>query len=292
MSSAKPDKWYAVSIVVTPDYVEPAEFAFNGLDSLGSDVSMFPESGDALCTVTAYFSSPPAEQFVLSELQNAARIYELPDDIDFALRQSLVEDQDWLAEWKKYWKPVKIGRFIIAAPWHQIEYAGKLVIRIEPNMAFGTGTHETTQLCLAAIDENYRDGRSFLDVGTGTGILAIAASMMSNGSDRIGAVDTDADAVAIARTNASLNGVSHLIEFSAGPVEAVSGRFDVVCANLTADVIVSILPALLAKCNKLLILSGILGVQEDAVLDALPKGLNFEVTRAGEWIAVIAETGN
>src|SRR5258708_29342780 len=109
-----------------------------------------------------------------------------------------VADEDWLGEWKKSWQPVEVGaRFIIAPPWVEVSHEpNRCVIRIEPGMAFGTGTHETTRLCLVAI-EKYFAGGSFLDVGTGTGILAIAAAKLFP-SARLEACDTDADAITIA----------------------------------------------------------------------------------------------
>src|SRR5205085_3138018 len=103
----------------------------------------------------------------------------------------VVEEIDWLAEWKKHWQPTEVGRFVIAPPWQEIDPGDKILIQIEPNMAFGTGTHETTQLCLDAISELYRPQLTFLDVGTGTGILAIAAAKL--GGDQVLACDTDAD---------------------------------------------------------------------------------------------------
>jgi ribosomal protein L11 methyltransferase len=163
------------------------------------------------------------------------------------------------------------------------------VIRIEPGMAFGTGTHETTRLCLAAI-EKYFDGESFLDVGTGTGILAIAAALL-NPQACIEACDTDADAVRIARENAHLNGVAGRISFRVGTVEeTATASADVVCANLTADVIVPLLPALLAATCGRLILSGILGTQAEWVNERLHElGVTntCEVASDGEWIAII-----
>ncbi len=286
--STKPNDWYAVSVTITPEYTEAAEFAFNGMDSLGSEVDLLSDKNSDLCVVTAYFSSPPDERSVANEMRSAARVYGLPEDVDFVVKSSVVADQDWLAEWKKYWKPVTIGRFVIAAPWHEVDAAGKTVVRIEPNMAFGTGTHETTQLCLAEIDRSFRPGQSFLDVGTGTGILAIAAAMISDGGTSIVAVDTDADAVEIARVNAELNGVADRIRFSAGPIETAPGRFDIVCANLTADVIVPILPDLVDRTGSTLVLSGILAEQEKLVLNAMPQGLSPAIARAGEWIAITA----
>ena len=132
---------------------------------------------------------------------------------------------------KKYWKPVEIGRFY-PAPWHEVDEGKGIVIRIEPNMAFGTGTHETTKLCLEAIDRNYQPGQSFLDVGTGTGILAIAAARMAGPDAKITAVDNDPDAVAIAIENAKLNSVAERITIETGTM--IGADSHAWCANLTA----------------------------------------------------------
>jgi ribosomal protein L11 methyltransferase len=201
-----------------------------------------------------------------------------------------VADRDWLGEWKKSWQPVRVGeRFIVAPPWSEIgESEERLVIRIEPGMAFGTGTHETTRLCLEAI-EKYFEGGSFLDVGTGTGILSIAAALLRPGA-RIEACDTDADAVEIARENARLNGVADRISFLSGTLDEQTASADLVCANLTADVIVPLLPALISATCGRLILSGILDSQTELVLRRLQE-LGFtrraEVIAKGEWVAII-----
>ncbi len=283
---AKIGKWYAVSVTVTPEYTEAAEFAFNEMDSLGSEVDLLSNNNCDLCTVTAYFTTRPADEDMNSTLRTSAGIHGLSPDIDFVVRHSVVEEQDWLAEWKKYWKPTEIGRFVIAAPWHEVDSLGKIVIRIEPNMAFGTGTHETTQLCLQAIDKHYHPGQTFLDVGTGTGILAIAAAKLSTRDEKISAIDTDADAIVIAHTNARLNGLGDKIDFSLGSVDKTTNTFDFVCANLTADVIVPILPRLLDKTKQILVLSGILAEQERMVTDTIGGGLERSVNASGEWISI------
>jgi ribosomal protein L11 methyltransferase len=155
-------------------------------------------------------------------------------------------------------------------------------------MAFGTGTHETTRLCLAAI-EKYFTGGSFLDVGTGTGILAIAAAKLYP-SARIEACDTDAEAVEIARENARLNGVAAQVSFSVGTIDDTTASADLVCANLTADVILPLLPALTgATCGRL-ILSGILDSQTELILARLQElgsTQQPQILTDGEWIAVI-----
>ena len=164
-----------------------------------------------MLTVSAYFDAPPERELVRTELAEALRIYQLPTSSAREMNVREVADRDWLGEWKKSWQAVAVGeRFIIAPPWAEVSASGRIVIRIEPGMAFGTGTHETTRLCLAAI-EKYFAGGSFLDVGTGTGILAIAAAKLFPDA-RIEAIDTDLQAVEIATENARLNGAPN-IEF-------------------------------------------------------------------------------
>jgi ribosomal protein L11 methyltransferase len=287
--SVNPGKWYAVSVTVPAQYTDAIENAFGELDCLGTGVDLLSDPAGDRRTVTAYFSSPQDLKAVKADLSVAARIFGLPPDVDLQIDEAVIEDQDWLAEWKKYWKPTEMGRFVVAAPWHEVEGAGKTVIRIEPNMAFGTGTHETTQLCLAAIDENYRPWMSFLDVGTGTGLLAIAAASIADPGVRLAAVDIDVDAVAIAAVNAKLNGAGERIEFAAGTLDSIAGAFDFVCANLTADVILPLLPELIRRTRSTLVLSGILAEQEASIVDALPASLVADVRRAGEWITLVFE---
>jgi ribosomal protein L11 methyltransferase len=179
-------------------------------------------------------------------------------------------------------------RFVIAPPWSEVaEKPDRIVIRIEPGMAFGTGTHETTRLCLVAL-EKYFVGGTLFDVGTGTGILAIAAARLQKDA-RVEACDTDAEAVEIARENAKLNGVAEQINFRTGTVEETGVSFDCVCANLTADVILPLLPALVgATCGRL-ILSGILDIQAAAIHARLAElGItDTETVADGEWVAII-----
>src|SRR5262249_49476083 len=170
-----------------------------------------------------------------------------------------------------------------------IETGGRSVVRIDPGMAFGTGTHETTRLCLAAI-EKYWGGGSLLDVGTGTGILAIAAALLAPGS-RVVAIDVDPQAVEIARENAAINRVS--VEVSAQPLTSFSGcKFDAVIANLTAEMIVDLFPALIACLapSGLLILSGILTeLAQEVERAAASTDLAIEERNEdGEWCGIIA----
>ena len=223
-----------------------------------------------------------------ASLLEAFRVYGLASSSARELKLREVEGRDWLAEWKKSWRPASVGRFVVAPPWSEIRDAsGQLVIRVEPGMAFGTGTHETTRLCLAAIEKHFRGG-SFLDVGTGTGVLAIAAAMLDP-SARVEACDTDPLAVSVAEENARLNGVASRISFRVGSVDDSTPSADFVCANLTADVILPLLPALTAAACGRLILSGILDTQAEQVWARLLElgAEDCEVTRDGEWVCVI-----
>lgn len=281
--------WYALDVIMEGAAREAVEYALMEAGALGTEGAVAPDAA-GLLRAAAYFDAPPERERVRAALAEALRIYSLPSSAvrDVAVRE--VEPRDWLGEWKKNWRPVEVGaRFLIAPPWSEVENAsGRLVVRIEPGMAFGTGTHETTRLCLAAIEKHFAGG-SLLDVGTGTGVLAIAAAKI-DGQARVEACDTDAEAVEIARENARLNGVGERIAFRVGSVTGETASADFVCANLTADVILPLLPSLAgATCGRL-VLSGILAEQCDAVLAALRQlGIHdCEAETAGEWVAIIA----
>jgi ribosomal protein L11 methyltransferase len=276
----KPGGWYALDVDIEPSASEAIEYALMEAGALGT------ENHDHL--VTAYFAETPSRERVRNELFEALRIYELPSSSvrDMNLRE--VAERDWLEEWKQNWQPVETGGFIIAPPWSRLDNThDRIVIRIEPGMAFGTGTHETTRLCLDAIQKHF-SGDSFLDVGTGTGILAIAAAKLFPHA-HIEAFDTDETAIAIARENADANGISEQIIFRAGSVDKSTAAADLVCANLTADVITPMLPVLVGlTCGKL-ILSGILETQVEMVQAGLHEcGIeDFEIAQDGEWVSLI-----
>lgn len=313
-NDGQPDSWFAIEISVESVASEAVEYAFNSLDALGSEINLMSKSRNDYVTVIGYFDRLPDDQILQDEIHYALRIHNLSEDSIRSIFRKEVENADWLAVWKKHWKPTVVGGFIIAPPWESVKDDSKIIIKIEPNMAFGTGTHETTKLCLMAIDNEFESGESFLDVGTGTGILAIAAAKLAtdypDGSGRgiqshqnvnfsendelknsvtyvanILACDTDIDSITIAKENAALNNVAENIDFFTGPISADTTRFDFVCANLTFDVILPMLTLLMEKTNRILVLSGILREQEEMILKAL-SGRVFEVDRLGEWIAV------
>jgi ribosomal protein L11 methyltransferase len=281
----QPSGWYALDVNLEPAAREAVEYALMEAGALGTETG---DELDGLVQISGYFAATPDRERVRNELFEALRIYELPSSSVRDMNVREVEQRDWLEEWKQNWQPVEIGRFIIAPPWSDLgAIHDRLIIRIEPGMAFGTGTHETTRLCLDAIQKHFAGG-SLLDVGTGTGILAIAAAKLFPEA-RIEACDTDEMAVAIARENAEINGVLDQIDFRIGSVEESTASADLVCANLTADVITQILPSLVSvSCGKL-ILSGILETQVAMAQAGLhDNGIDeFEIEQDGEWVALI-----
>jgi ribosomal protein L11 methyltransferase len=282
-------EWFAVDVVIDPEAAEAVESAFNSLDCLGTETGTWKTLKGAPIRVSAFFAQSPDLAAIENAIKDELDIYGFAADVIGSISPRPIEQTDWLAEWKKHWRPVEVGRFIIAPPWFAVDDIGKHIIRIEPNMAFGTGTHETTQLCLKAISENLTPARSFLDVGTGTGILAIAAAKL--GAAPIAACDTDADSITIARENAGANGVGDKIDLFQGSVDDATPSFDLVCANLTLDVIVPLLPLLIARSNHLLVLSGILTEQESVIQNELLKFQlsHFKFENAGEWISVLID---
>jgi ribosomal protein L11 methyltransferase len=282
-------KWFALEVTARAEASEAVEFALNELDALGTEINNLGKNDTETLTIIGYFNEQFANQIWQKQLLDAVQIYGFSADAIKKTEWREVENQDWLAEWKKHWRPTETEKFIIAPTWETVENTEKIVIRIEPSMAFGTGTHETTKLCLRAIEENYDRRMSFLDVGTGTGILAIAAAKLQipGSGFPVAGCDTDDDSIKIARENAKLNETPN-IEFFAGSISEKTPGFDFVCANLTADVILPILPLLIEKSKKVLVLSGILKEQENQITDALQKFQisDYKIETDGEWIAL------
>lgn len=278
--------WHVIDASVTGDAREAVEYGLMEAGALGTETI---ESANGTARVVGYFEIPVQLNAVREKVDEALRIYSIAETMLRELTARELREQDWLTEWKKHWQPVQLGRFVIAPSWSEAPAGGPdyILIRIDPGMAFGTGTHETTRLCLKAIDKYFSAG-SFFDVGTGTGILAIAAAKIAPDA-RIVACDTDADAVRIAHENAALNGVEERIDFRVGNVSEEMPSTDFVCANLTAPVIINLLPTLLgATCGRL-VLSGILDSQFEMVngrLMQLAASVN-EVMQDGEWIALV-----
>lgn len=296
--------WQAVEIEAGSAAEEALEYALNELGSLGTQTDSLGKKKTADLHIVGYFEERVSDRLLRSKVNEALKIYGLPGSVIKKISWQKIAERDWLAEWKKHWRPTETERFIIAPPWEEIGRTEKHVIRIEPQMAFGTGTHETTRLCLRLIEREYRPEMSFFDVGCGTGILAIAAAKLRQDGagghaddaqmaetapeDFITGCDTDPEAVRVARENARLNGAGG-IKFLAGSITDETRSADFVCANVTLDIIVPLLPLLIEKTRRILVLSGILAEQKDQISAELNKSgiTDFELCSDGEWIALL-----
>lgn len=194
------------------------------------------------------------------------------------LRARTVEDASWADAWKRHFPVLRVGRRLVLRPsWRRYRtQPGDVVIRLDPGRAFGTGHHETTRLCLEALEERLAPGNTVLDVGTGSGILSVAAALL--GAARVDAVDIDPAAVQVTAANAARNGVQDVVRVAEGSlgeawpfVEPPVGRYDLVVANLNSALIQELARPLLQalRPDGVALLSGVSGDQEDACLDAL-----------------------
>ena len=211
----------------------------------------------------------------------------------FNVTQQLTDDQDWLYKWQEHFKPTKVSERIVVKPtWESYEAkADELVIEIDPGMAFGTGTHETTSMCLQALEKYLKAEQKVLDVGCGSGILAIGAALLG-AKEAIG-IEIDTDAVTIAKSNVELNHLSDKIKVQYGDLtKGVDYKADIVVANLMADLVVMLTPDVARHLNAggIYISSGILLEKEELVSEAI-KAAGFsivEVLTDGEWCCIVA----
>jgi ribosomal protein L11 methyltransferase len=283
--------WHCVEVEIARIGETAATTQLWGLNTTGVEISEDANNPDFV-TLRAYFNSAPDTEKLRERILRDLKLIGLPE---FALRgitSLTVADQDWLAEWKKGYEPIAVGQSLLICPsWRrdQARNSDRIVIEIDPGMAFGTGTHETTRGCLELL-EKYWKGGSLLDVGTGTGILAIAAVKLRPGSRVVG-FDLDPEAVEVALENAAINGVADEIEIEVNKLSSYQGQeFDLILANLTADVIIPLSPEFpqVLKPQGALIVSGVLREQTDDVRAALEShNLSLiEMMPEGDWMTM------
>lgn len=277
--------WFQLSLTVqAPD----AEVLSAHLFDLGCCGVQEEAAGDGIRLV-AYFEDRQDREVLLRTLH--AHL----DDLGTAaeIQVADVPDADWATAWRVHFKPVfPTPRMVVCPPWDvQLAPAGGFSMVIDPQMGFGTGHHETTRLALMGLERCVRSGDRVLDVGTGSGILSIAAIKL--GAAFVAAVDTDKPAVDNARDNLVKNGVADRVEVRLGSVDAAPGVFDVVAANIISGILVPMLPDLVARLagSGQMVLGGVLTRERDAFLKALSDvGLVVKDEMAdGEWLCVIAE---
>ena len=207
-----------------------------------------------------------------------------------------VEESDWAEAWKKFFKPIVIGNIVVKPSWEEFERTSseQIMLELDPGMAFGTGSHATTQLCLELLQRYVRPGDRVLDIGTGSGILSIAAAML--GASRVVGLDVDQLAVSVARENIRRNGVADRVSVYRGDsLESLRFRPNVVVANILANTVIAFAPAvaeILAE-GGIYITSGIVNERKCEVAESLQRtGLNVvETLSQGEWTAVVGVKG-
>jgi ribosomal protein L11 methyltransferase len=299
------EAWVEISCIVPSELADiVAEYlttlSGNGVCVENRNVDAFshseiPESSTA--QIKSYFSTTEDSNARLNEIENFLN--------ELAQRQpglvlprpelSSVTSEDWSTSWKVNFKPLRIGRRLLIVPsWEEPQpQPYDIVLRLDPGMAFGTGGHETTRLCLELLEQIMDNmptmlSPAVLDLGTGSGILAMAAVQL--GAGRVCAVDIDPLAVEVARENLAINGLLEQVECSTTPLESLQGCFDVILANILAEELVRLAPALSERLSSdgSLVLSGILAEKEGLVRSGFSaQPLEYLTTlREGEWVAL------
>jgi ribosomal protein L11 methyltransferase len=225
-----------------------------------------------------------------------------PEMEESRLSMEIVADQDWGEEWKKYFKPLRVSKNIVIKPtWERYTPAGRdIVIEIDPGMAFGTGQHASTRMCLEAIEDILLKDRGVkkwrvLDIGTGTGILGISCAKL--GAERVVCVDIDKKAAAIARENAMINNVADRVEIINRDVNTINEPFDLIVANLTAKILLRLRDHLMSLIEKdgYLVISGIVDQNKTDIESHFLKGTLsvHQIITEKEWVCyVLQRRGN
>lgn len=288
-------EWLEISVCVDGEAAEAVSELFNRYGRGGAVVEHRVAGGlgahddvDEM-RVKAYI---PAEDGALKRqieeaLWHLGQLYPIP-----APEFTVLGEADWAEAWKAHYGVLHVGRHTAIVPaWQSYDPApGEVVIVLDPGMAFGTGTHPTTRLCLSALEELAVSGMRVLDLGTGSGILSIAAA--KRGAASVYAVDTDPIAVASAQENVSANGVAGIVRVERGSLERARAIYDLVLVNILYSVILDLLDRGLADALRLdgvVVVSGIIDDQEADIVQALAaRGVEVTGRRSErDWVALV-----
>ena len=285
--------WLEVSVETTGEGAEAVAEVLSRFAPRGVALEAGPEGfGTGIITVRAYLPAdaelPQTRRRVEEALWHLSQLLPLPAPVF-----RLVAETDWAEAWKQHLTVLHVGRRLVIRPsWLPYTPSGEeVVVELDPGMAFGTGTHPTTQMCLLALEDAVYPGARVLDLGTGSGILAIAAAKL--GAGRVLALDTDPQAVTVARENVHRNGVADRVRVARGSLAQAVGRFDVVAVNILAGVLVEMAEGGLARRlapEGRLVAAGLLVGQEEEVRDAFERaGLTVIGRRQmDDWVALEA----
>lgn len=307
--------WIEIRVITKSEALEPVSGIFYGLDCKGvaiedpndilereqgpltwdfADINVLEHKGE-VAVVKAYFSEEDNIEEVLEYVNGKMReLKEMGIDTGLAKVESeKMHEEDWANNWKKYYKPTKIGERIVVKPiWEEYDAKeNELVLELDPGMAFGTGTHETTRMCIQALDKYVKEDSTIFDVGCGSGILAIAAAKL--GAKKAIGVDLDPVAVESANENVGLNNLNNIEILYGNLVEVIDGKADIVVANIIAEVICILTEDVkrVLKKDGYFITSGIIHDRVDMVTKKLEEvGFEvLEVNKDGEWNCIVAK---
>ena len=279
--------WLEISLRVDGESAEAISELFNQYGEGGAVVEVSPH--DLLVTVKTFVPSQDERLKPLYEaLWHLGQIRPLPQPL---VRE--VKEEEWAEAWKAHYEPQHIGRLLVVCPSWQtyLPSDGEVVITLDPGMAFGTGLHPTTRMCLEALEEHLSRGARVLDLGTGSGILAIAAAKL--GASTILALDIDPLAVKIAKENVLANGVHRTVRVKEGSLEVAKGSlFNLIVVNILARTIADLIEKGLLdhlKPGGLLIAAGIMASEEEEARKTFSEwGLKeLSPLRKGDWVTLI-----
>lgn len=275
-------------------------------ETKGMFIDILPElpPDDGTAKVSFYLDDEADEESILSQVREGLEELKLFVDLGTCeIEASETEDKDWINNWKQYFKPFTVDDILIKPTWETIpeEHRDKLLIQIDPGTAFGTGMHETTQLCIRQLRKYVTPETKLLDVGTGSGILGIAALKL--GAKEVFGTDLDENAITAVGENLESNDISadrftvvqgNIIDDKAIQDQAGYECYDVAVANILADVIIMLQKEIPVHIKKggIFITSGIINMKEEAVREAFAANDAFEVvevTYQGEWVSVTAK---
>lgn len=291
--------WLKVDVTVASEATEALSSAMIELAPAGIQVNDTgePSAPVSLTTLTIYPPETASVEDIKAQLAVAIeRIRSQglkvdPVNIDI----SAISDENWAENYKQFFKPVRIGRVLIKPSWEDVSASAEdVVVELDPGMAFGTGNHATTEGCLRFLQQEISGGESVFDIGTGSGILAIAAVKL--GAAKAIAIDNDPVAIKIAKENAQANGVADKIDFLIADFsEFAEVSAKIVVANITGPLIIKFLPSIVAKVKGLrtLICSGATLEQKKAVVSAL-RDNGFAVKEVFEklqWVTLVSDFG-
>jgi ribosomal protein L11 methyltransferase len=286
-------KWLEVSVTVESEVAEAVAEVLSRYAYRGVVIESGPEGWNSgPVVVRAYL--PADDQLWANRRRVEEAIWHLGQiqPVPTPIFRTIAEE-DWAEAWKEQLTVLRVGKHIVIQPsWLDYLPASEdIVIQLDPGMAFGTGLHPTTQMCLAVLEELVRPGANVLDLGTGSGILAIAAAKL--GARHVLAVDNDSQTVKVARENVVTNGVQEIVSVEHGSLSKISGDYDVVAVNILARVIVEMLQKGLAtrvRSGGVLIAAGIITDQAPQVITALEQGMFALAGRRqeGDWVSLLA----